>query len=553
MNFARDFKLINIFTDPSINLLFCEKDDAIGKNFYYLKADIKERYGKEIAQLSAVYTPLHMIVYSEGNAHETNTWLYSNVLGRVSSEKFVFEYDCDAGNPISIVGTLPAQSQLIKAILTAYQNPKNNVYVILNNIDSATIEELLKQYGSAIPRIDSFWSDKHGFSKQRVSDKAAHDYLRSNSPYARQILTGNDDVAFPSNLHILGTVKMSNKADQTLVTDFGFKTCLVKSDEADSQAQGAPYTFDTTKGGAQNRVVYGTPGCGKSFYVQNKYLSLCGVPNDTTHRIRTTFYMDYTNTDFVGQILPKVKANGEVTYEFNPGPFALALKSAIEHPDEAVALIIEELNRGNAASIFGDIFQLLDRDANGKSQYSITNVNLQDYLNKCFEGVYTFGSISIPANLYIVATMNTSDQNVFTLDTAFKRRWQFEKFRNEFTMEHEYKDYFVPGMSGVTWETLVTAINKYIVDRPDDLASEDKQLGVYFIEKGTLCATAEECTDATKIDRFAFKLFEYLWDDVAKYAHTDWFTAEIKTLDDLIDRYKELGAKVFADGVLDLS
>ena len=332
---------------------------------------------------------------------------------------------------------------------------------------------------------------------------------------------------------------------------YKLKTDPSTDNEEETEEQTIPtYTFDTAKGGAQNRVVYGTPGCGKSFYVQNTYLAKCGVAKE--HRIRTTFYMDYTNTDFVGQILPKVKPSGEVTYDFNPGPFALALKTAIENPDVAVALIIEELNRGNAASIFGDIFQLLDRDASGKSQYSITNVNLQDYLNKCFEGVYTFNSISIPANLYIVATMNTSDQNVFTLDTAFKRRWQFEKLRNEFTLEHEYKDYFVPGMEGVTWETLVTAINKYIVDRPDDLASEDKQLGVYFIEKGTLCATADECSDETKINRFAFKLFEYLWDDVAKYAHSDWFAAEIKTLDDLIDKYKTLGAKVFADGVLDL-
>lgn len=332
---------------------------------------------------------------------------------------------------------------------------------------------------------------------------------------------------------------------------YKLKTDPTTDSEEETEEQTIPtYTFDTTKGGAQNRVVYGTPGCGKSFYVQNTYLAKCGVANE--HRIRTTFYMDYTNTDFVGQILPKVKPNGEVTYDFNPGPFALAMRTAIENPDVAVALIIEELNRGNAASIFGDIFQLLDRDASGKSQYSITNVNLQDYLNKCFEGIYTFNSICIPANLYIVATMNTSDQNVFTLDTAFKRRWQFEKLRNEFTLEHKYKDYFVPGMDGVTWEALVTAINKYIVDRPDDLASEDKQLGVYFIEKETLCATAEECSDETKINRFAFKLFEYLWDDVAKYAHSDWFAAEIKTLDDLIDAYKRLGVKVFADGVLNL-
>lgn len=310
------------------------------------------------------------------------------------------------------------------------------------------------------------------------------------------------------------------------------------------------YTFDTAKVGAQNKVVYGTPGCGKSFYVQNTFLNECGVSLE--NRIRTTFYMDYTNTDFVGQILPKVYEDGDkrtVTYDFNPGPFALALKMAIENPDEAVALVIEELNRGNAASIFGDIFQLLDRDKDGKSQYSITNTNLQGYLNKQFEGQYTFDSIQIPANLYIVATMNTSDQNVFTLDTAFKRRWQFEKLRNKFTNEHKYKDFFVPGMDNITWERLVNSINEFIVNRPDDLSSEDKQLGIYFIDESTLCATPDDCKDDIKIERFAYKLFEYLWDDVAKFARLDWF-GDVKTLDQLIDRYKEIGLKVFVEGVI---
>ena len=308
--------------------------------------------------------------------------------------------------------------------------------------------------------------------------------------------------------------------------------------------------FDSTKGGAQNRVVYGTPGCGKSFYVQNTFLKEHNVSLE--NRIRTTFYMDYTNTDFVGQILPKVHEDGEkrtVTYDFNPGPFALALKMAIENPDETVALVIEELNRGNAASIFGDIFQLLDRDKNGKSQYSITNTNLQDYLNKQFEGQYVFDSIQIPANLYIVATMNTSDQNVFTLDTAFKRRWQFEKLRNKFNDDHTYKGYFIPGAENITWEKLVKDINDFIINRPDDLSSEDKQLGVYFIDEGTLCATIDDCKDDKKIERFAYKLFEYLWDDVAKFARSDWF-GDIKTLDQLIERYKEIGIKVFVEGVI---
>lgn len=312
------------------------------------------------------------------------------------------------------------------------------------------------------------------------------------------------------------------------------------------------YTFASEIGNGKNVVVYGTPGCGKSYYVQNKLLAQFGVANDEQHRIRTTFYQDYTNTDFVGQIIPKVKEDKSVTYEFNPGPFALALKMAIKYPNEAVSLIIEELNRGNAASIFGDIFQLLDRNEKGQSQYKITNVNLQDYLNDQFkEQNVCFDYIVIPSNLYIVATMNTSDQNVFTLDTAFKRRWKFEKLPNVFANDHEYAKYFVPGMEKVTWEELVNKINRFIVSRADELSSEDKQLGVYFIGKDSLCENLDEVTNENKKREFAYKLLEYLWDDVAKYSHSDWFVPEIKTLDQLITEYMKNGQKVFVNGIFE--
>ena len=326
---------------------------------------------------------------------------------------------------------------------------------------------------------------------------------------------------------------------------------LDQSKEETASAVAEAYTFDSEIGNGKNVVVYGTPGCGKSYYVQNKLLAQFGIANDEQHRIRTTFYQDYTNTDFVGQIIPKVKEDKSVTYEFNPGPFALALKMAIKYPNEAVALIIEELNRGNAASIFGDIFQLLDRH-DGQSQYKITNVNLQDYLNNQFKdrNVY-FDYIVIPSNLYIVATMNTSDQNVFTLDTAFKRRWEFEKLPNVFTQDHKYAGYYIPGMENVTWKEFVDAINRFIVRRADELSSEDKQLGVYFIKEDVLCATSEEANNKDKKLKFAYKILEYLWDDVAKYSHSDWFDPDIKTIDQLIMEYMKNGQKVFVNGIFD--
>ena len=306
------------------------------------------------------------------------------------------------------------------------------------------------------------------------------------------------------------------------------------------------YNYDNSKNsGLTNLVVYGTPGCGKSYFVKNNLLKDYIEPNI----IRTTFYQEYTNTDFVGQIMPYVSGEN-VTYKFNPGPFTLALKQAIQNPNEKIALVIEELNRGNAPSIFGDIFQLLDRE-DGKSEYHITNVNIQKYLEEEIPE-YLFNYIIIPSNLSIIATMNTSDQNVFTLDTAFKRRWDFLKLKNVFKTSgddaHPYRNYYVPGMGDMKWQHFVESINDYIIDSATDLQSEDKQLGVFFVSKNMLNSNENENNEA-KVRTFAYKVLEYLWDDVAKFDRDSWFNSKIRTLDELVDEYIRSGKEVFKDGV----
>ena len=293
------------------------------------------------------------------------------------------------------------------------------------------------------------------------------------------------------------------------------------------------FDFNCPNKEGQNLVVYGTPGCGKSYYVQHELLKdyemVDGVFN---HVIRTTFYQDYTNTDFVGQIMPRVDGD-KVTYEFNPGPFTLALNMAIKNPEYPVALVIEELNRGNAASIFGDIFQLLDRE-NGSSVYGITNLNIQQYLEK-ENPQYKFDYIKLPSNFSIFATMNTSDQNVFTLDTAFKRRWKFEKLKNDFKTDHEYKDYYIPGMD-MCWEDFCNTINSYMLTSDSSFNSEDKQLGVYFVDKDGLRVNREDASTPKARKEFAYKIFEYLWNDVSKFEHDHWFQ-DCNSLDDVIDKY----------------
>ena len=308
-----------------------------------------------------------------------------------------------------------------------------------------------------------------------------------------------------------------------------------------------------------NKIYYGTPGCGKSYRVLQEWA-------DKKYQ-RTTFYPDYTNSDFVGQVMPGLDDKGQPTYEFVEGPFTKALIDAFNNPDKPVGLIIEELNRGNAAAIFGEIFQLLDRDDTGKSQYSIYNPNIIKELNEKVtvkpEGK-DFDSVYIPSNLSVIATMNTSDQNVYPLDTAFQRRWKFEKIKNHFLKDgvdptvaknydvkenyvsdraYELAKLFIPGTE-TTWREFVDTLNDAIVkDHDASFSSEDKQIGVYFLSEDEL--TVEKLSkskDAVKM--FSEKMLKYIWEDVAKLNPDDWFN-DCKCLDDVFDTFECNKLEVF--------
>lgn len=317
------------------------------------------------------------------------------------------------------------------------------------------------------------------------------------------------------------------------------------------------FDYSLTSGQAINKIFYGVPGCGKSHHIQKNILETEGY--EEKNIIRTTFYQDYSNTDFVGQILPKIVKgeNGEkdtVEYIFNPGPFTLALIQAISNPTKKVALVIEEINRGNAPAIFGDIFQLLDRDDNSISEYGIVNVSMRDYLNAYEFDVdgekkrYIFKDIKIPGNMDIFATMNTSDQNVYTLDTAFTRRWAKERIPNSFN-GNDIATYFVPGMELYTWGMFVDAINNQIQNKLDDLqVNEDKQVGAFFVKKSDLLIVDNTLTDEDKKKKarsFAHKVLEYLWDDVSKLDHSVIFNSNYKTFEKVVDDYLEKGVAVF--------
>ncbi|MGN0694659.1 MAG: AAA family ATPase [Lentihominibacter sp.] len=267
---------------------------------------------------------------------------------------------------------------------------------------------------------------------------------------------------------------------------------------------------------AENTLYYGVPGSGKSHTIDSI------VENSEYERV--VFHPDYTYSDFVGQIMPRLKRNADgtekLTYEFVPGPFTKALKAAVDNEDSMHYLVIEEINRGNAPAIFGDVFQLLDRNEDGSGKYHITNFDIarEVYGDEAAE-------IRIPSNLSILATMNTSDQNVFTLDTAFQRRWNMKYIENN-VAEAEHANEKIE-YSDVTWGGFAGAVNEEILEYNADLSSsEDKQLGAYFVTRAELAS-----------DKFPEKALKYLWDDAFKLEREKIFRPEIKSVGDLVHSY----------------
>lgn len=236
------------------------------------------------------------------------------------------------------------------------------------------------------------------------------------------------------------------------------------TDEKEDVATAINYLdFAERKQTGTNVLLYGVPGSGKSWTIEHEYCK------KNSHVERLVFHPDYTYSDFIGQILPAVDANGQVSYKFTPGPFTNILEQAYKHPQEEYILVIEEINRGNAPAIFGEVFQLLDRkveksDINddgypiGTSEYGITNANIAKIVYGDSEH-----KVRIPSNLAIIGTMNTSDQNVFTLDTAFQRRWQMRLIENNFeTVDRKLAEAEILD-TGITWEVFCTEINDIIV------------------------------------------------------------------------------------------
>jgi len=293
-------------------------------------------------------------------------------------------------------------------------------------------------------------------------------------------------------------------------------------------------------------IYYGAPGTGKSHTIKKE------EDEGKITCIRTTFHPDSDYATFVGCYKPhKIKDSQCLTYEFVEQAFLEAYKQAWMNPKEEIALVIEEINRGNCAQVFGDIFQLLDRSDDGWSTYPIkadtdiaehlkglripgyaASMNKRFGLDKEGKDKYPdrdwFGFMALPPNMSILATMNTSDQSLFPIDSAFKRRWDWKYIKikkgkkengEEMGWNIQIKDAngepvkIIDENTTLSWWNFIQKVNEIIASMT---SSADKQLGYFFCKPSEKANETDEKPTIITADTLVGKVIFYLWNDVFK-------------------------------------
>lgn len=317
------------------------------------------------------------------------------------------------------------------------------------------------------------------------------------------------------------------------------------------------------------KILFGSPGTGKSYQIQKIAIDQLKIPFDEatkmlSNTVKTVFHPEYTYADFMGKLLPLTQGNS-IIYKFYPGHFirilGMAYQGLIEGKKDHYLLVIDELNRGNAAAIFGTVFQLLDRESDGWSSYEVdisemelvglleamrlkpiiqdgtieikqekTKIPCEDFCQRRTQelasenpdGSRVFSllqqrRINIPHNLSILATINTSDESIYYLDSAFKRRWGWEYVKapvgkfDELSIPKELRDVkLVSDGKQIGWWSeylyYIVGINELIKSNSQVIRRiEDKQIGWWFIKPENGKVELSEVKD---------KLMFYLWDSV---------------------------------------
>ena len=325
------------------------------------------------------------------------------------------------------------------------------------------------------------------------------------------------------------------------------------------------YTPCKDKIKSYNRIIFGAPGTGKSF--QLKQESTDG--NHFANIERVTFHPDYSYGQFVGSYKPVSDDEGGIRYEYVPGPFMRTLVKALESGKngdsaEKFLLIVEEINRAKVAAVFGDMFQLLDRTEAGDSVYEIqASEDVRRYLARELGGTKeNYTSIKIPNNMYIWATMNSADQGVFPMDTAFKRRWEFI-YLSINANEKKIAIEDLPIINGdakiIKWNILRKSINNMLLK--EGKVNEDKLLGPFFISGEVFKNVCKENLDKKNEDEqkklidafleaFNSKVLMYLFEDAGKMHQKKLFAGIDQnelTFSKVCEDFKTRGTAIFGN------
>ena len=355
----------------------------------------------------------------------------------------------------------------------------------------------------------------------------------------------------------LSTYSEITKADNLMFLYEKYYSGLNNSKMEPDQRDSIQYNTSLETEYEWNRIIFGAPGTGKSYRLKEDADKLLTTYGGSMERV--TFHPEYTYSQFVGTYKPTTNDLNEIRYEFVPGPFMRvyveALRSARTINPQPCLLLIEEINRAKVASVFGDVFQLLDRDDNGVSEYDIVaSEDIKKYLVKELGGqVSDYNKIQIPNNMFIWASMNSADQGVYPMDTAFKRRWNFEYIGID-ENDSEIKGHLPLGKDenkmDIDINTLRKAINQKLSQ--DFKVNEDKLIGPFFISKSLL--KVKDDTDNTLLNpdkfikAFKSKVIMYLYEDAAKQFKQRLFSGcDSSRYSSVCDAFDQIGIKIFGE------
>ena len=358
-------------------------------------------------------------------------------------------------------------------------------------------------------------------SKKYLLGKIISDYYYSNELIEERIDSTNNynnlrDVKWICEIPREGLSEDTNKSLGSIVTLFNIND---KAKEEILNFSNADFNCDDSawKNEKRNLIYFGAPGTGKSYILNEEKKRLLSSEDDY---IRVTFHPDYSYANFVGTYkpVPKIiekdgKEEESISYEYVPGPFMRSLVKALKEPKKPFLLIIEEINRSNVAGVFGDVFQLLDRDEKNNSSYDIeTSKDMRNYLKKEFNK--DIEKIKIPCNMFIWATMNSADQGVFPMDTAFKRRWDFKYLEIDNNQEEIENIKIKSKNQEISWNELRKEINGALLSFR---INEDKLLGPFFAFDQFKDKENFNEDDFEEINEiFKNKVLMYLFEDAAR-------------------------------------